>query len=51
GPGAAKIRRRATKVSPAQIERLEPGASSELAVRIAVPIDAVPGSYHGVILT
>jgi uncharacterized membrane protein len=38
-------------VSPSQIERLEPGASRQMAVRIGVPIDATPGSYHGAILT
>jgi hypothetical protein len=51
GPGGAKIGRRATTVAPSRIERLEAGASSELAVRVEVPVDAAPGGYHGVILT
>ena len=33
-----------------RIDRLDPGASRELLVTVAVPEDVAPGAYHGQLL-
>jgi hypothetical protein len=40
----------AVTCQPERIERLEPGASSEVLVTVAVGADATPGTYHGQLL-
>lgn len=40
----------AVTCQPERIHRLEPGASSEVLVTVAVPDDATPGTYHGQLL-
>ncbi|HEY6474891.1 MAG TPA: hypothetical protein VIY26_18505 [Acidimicrobiales bacterium] len=40
----------AVTCQPERIDRLESGASSDVLVTVAVPDDAVPGTYHGQLL-
>jgi hypothetical protein len=40
----------ALSFDPGTVARLEPGASSQLLATLRVPVDAVPGTYHGLVL-
>ena len=40
----------AVTCQPERIDRLEPGASADVVVTVAVPDDAAPGTYHGQLL-
>lgn len=40
----------AVTCQPERIDRLDPGASSDVLVTVAVPDDAAPGTYHGQLL-
>ena len=49
-PSGASLAATAVSCAPERIDRLEPGASRELVVTVAVGEDAVAGAYHGQLL-
>lgn len=40
----------ALSFDPAAVDRLDPGASRQLLATLRVPLDAAPGTYHGLVL-
>jgi hypothetical protein len=48
--GGAALAASAVSCAPERIDRLEPGASRELLVTVAVGEDTVAGAYHGQLL-
>ena len=48
--GGAALPPTAVSCAPERIDRLDPGASRELLVTVAVPEDVAPGAYHGQLL-
>jgi hypothetical protein len=40
----------AVTFDPVAVSRLEPGASRQVLATLRVPVDAVPGTYHGLVL-